>query len=100
MSVGNVVLRDVVDLMIGFPIRDRKAMYERLMKAGLKDQESRQEFNFPAEYMFKDVPGEADDIAGESQAEIVCIGVMKGRHATQELYRDHNPPRGHGHEPA
>jgi len=51
----------VVDLMIGFPIRDRKVMYDRLMKAGLKDQESRQEFTFPAEYMFKDVPGEADE---------------------------------------
>ena len=51
----------VVDLMIGFPIRDRKVMYDRLLKAGLKDQESRQEFTFPAEYMFKDVPGEADD---------------------------------------
>ena len=46
----------VVDLMIGFPIRDRKRMYDRLMKAGLKDEESREGFTFPAEYMFKDVP--------------------------------------------
>ncbi len=51
----------VVDLMIGFPIRDRKGVYDRLLKPGLKDEESRQEFAFPAEYMFKDVPGEADD---------------------------------------
>jgi predicted TIM-barrel fold metal-dependent hydrolase len=51
----------VVDLMIGFPIRDRKRMYDRLMKAGLKDEESREGFAFPAEYMFKDVPGEADE---------------------------------------
>jgi predicted TIM-barrel fold metal-dependent hydrolase len=51
----------VVDLMIGFPIRDRKGVYDRLLKPGLKDQESRQRFTFPAEYMFKDVPDEADD---------------------------------------
>jgi predicted TIM-barrel fold metal-dependent hydrolase len=51
----------VVDLMIGFPIRDRKGVYDRLLKPGLKDEQSRQEFAFPAEYMFKDVPGEADD---------------------------------------
>ena len=51
----------VVDLMIGFPIRDRKGVYDRLLKPGLKDQESRQAFTFPAEYMFKDVPSEADD---------------------------------------
>jgi uncharacterized protein len=51
----------VVDLMIGFPIRDRKGVYDQLLKPGLKDQESREEFAFPAEYMFKDVPDEADE---------------------------------------
>jgi predicted TIM-barrel fold metal-dependent hydrolase len=51
----------VVDLMIGFPIRDRKGVYDRLLKPGLKDQESREGFAFPAEYMFKDVPDEADE---------------------------------------
>jgi predicted TIM-barrel fold metal-dependent hydrolase len=50
----------VVDLMIGFPHRDHQQVYQRLLR-GAKDRESREEFSFPAEYMFKDVPEEADE---------------------------------------
>ena len=49
----------VVDLMIGFPHRDRKAVYDYLRK-GAKDSESK-DMTFLAEYMFKDVPDEVDD---------------------------------------
>ena len=55
----------VVDLMIGFPFRDKKATYQYLMP-GIKDHESKEGFAMPAEYMFKQTPdeaGEADPIA-------------------------------------
>jgi predicted TIM-barrel fold metal-dependent hydrolase len=50
----------VIDLMIGFPHRDMHAVYGYL-KQRAKDTESRQEFSFPAEYMFKDVPEEVGE---------------------------------------
>ena len=43
-----------VDLMIGFPSADARAHYE-FLRAAAKDAES-QEMEFPAEYMFKQVP--------------------------------------------
>jgi uncharacterized protein len=49
----------VVDLMIGFPFRDKKAVYEYLQR-GLKDSQSQGEFVMPAEYMFKGIPDEAE----------------------------------------
>ena len=49
----------VVDLMIGFPHRDRRAVYDYLRK-GAKDAESK-DMTFLAEYMFKDVPDEVDE---------------------------------------
>ena len=54
--------RDIgaVDLMIGFPMGDKKAVYEYLMR-GIKDSETKESFSFPAEYMFKDVPDRADE---------------------------------------
>src|SRR5262245_60869425 len=47
----------IVDLMIGFPMRDKHKTYEYLMR-GIRDEETKNEFTFPAEYMFKDVPAE------------------------------------------
>jgi len=49
----------VVDLMIGFPSSDARRHYEYL-RAMAKDAES-QEMEFPAEYMFKDVPNQLPD---------------------------------------
>jgi uncharacterized protein len=52
----------VVDLMIGFPNAEARKKYASLRELA-KDEES-QEMDFPAEYMFKDVPnrlGLADD---------------------------------------
>jgi predicted TIM-barrel fold metal-dependent hydrolase len=45
----------VIDLMIGLPFRDSKRTYE-FLRANLHDKESLEEFEFPAQYMFKDVP--------------------------------------------
>ncbi|MTB23579.1 MAG: amidohydrolase, partial [Actinobacteria bacterium] len=48
----------IVDLGMGFPytsVEDKKAAYD-FFKANLKDKQSLQEFEFPAQYMFKDVP--------------------------------------------
>ena len=50
----------VVDLMIGFPFADKKQVYANL-QAGLKDRQSSEEFVMPAEYMFKDIPDEAQE---------------------------------------
>ena len=52
----------VIDLMLGFPIDDRRHYYE-FMKPLLKDQQSKEEFEFPAQYMFKDVPKDVDESA-------------------------------------
>jgi predicted TIM-barrel fold metal-dependent hydrolase len=45
----------VIDLMIGFPQADRRHNYD-FMRANLRDRESLEEFEFPAQYMFKEVP--------------------------------------------
>jgi len=44
-----------IDLMLGIPTGDPKRWYEFLRKQ-LLDRESREEFEFPAQYMFKNVP--------------------------------------------
>src|SRR5262245_64170109 len=46
----------IVDCMIGFPARDF-AHYEFIRKQ-LRDRQSKEEFDFPVEYMFKSVPKE------------------------------------------
>jgi uncharacterized protein len=45
----------VVDLMLQIPSHDFSAKYE-FLKPLLLDKESREQFEFPAQYMFKDVP--------------------------------------------
>jgi predicted TIM-barrel fold metal-dependent hydrolase len=47
----------IIDTMIGFPMRDVTKTYEFITKQ-TKDAESKNEFSFPAQYMFKDVPHE------------------------------------------
>jgi hypothetical protein len=49
----------IIDCMISFPIADKKALYEFITKQ-TKDTQSKDEYKFPVEYMFKDVPDEAD----------------------------------------
>ena len=45
----------VIDLMIAPPFRDAKRTYQ-FLRANLRDRESLDDFEFPAQYMFKDVP--------------------------------------------
>jgi predicted TIM-barrel fold metal-dependent hydrolase len=50
----------IIDTMVGFPSRDRRQVY-KFLAPHLRDRESREEFRFPAEYMFKDVPPDLED---------------------------------------
>src|SRR5438105_13549469 len=45
----------IVDTMIGFPSPDMKETYRFITKQ-TKDRQSKEDFEFPVEYMFKDVP--------------------------------------------
>ena len=45
----------IIDTMIGFPHKDMKETY-RFITRQTKDRQSKEEFAFPVEYMFKDVP--------------------------------------------
>ena len=47
----------IIDTMIGFPMRDVAETYAFITRQ-TKDAESKNEFSFPAQYMFKDVPHE------------------------------------------
>ena len=73
--------RDIaaIDTMIGFKHRDVRAAYASLRES-VKDDESRDEFQFPAEYMFKDVPD--GDLRGdpivETLREMDACGVELG----------------------
>jgi uncharacterized protein len=51
----------VIDTMLDLPFADLKAVYEFLAPQ-LRDRASREHFEFPAQYMFKDVPKAAVDI--------------------------------------
>src|SRR5262249_28112787 len=44
-----------IDLMIAPPFREAKRTYT-FLRANLRDRESLEDFEFPAQYMFKDVP--------------------------------------------
>ena len=73
---GNI---PIIDLMIGFKHLDVRAAYASL-RDNTKDRESLEEFKFPAEYMFKDVPD--GDLAGdpvdETLREMDRCGVEQG----------------------
>ena len=72
-SPGRVPLSGIgaVDLMIGFPQADTRARYDYL-RAAAKDSGS-QEMDFPAGYMFKDVPG---DIPADSDPVALTLAEM------------------------
>src|SRR5688572_11727674 len=45
----------IIDTMIGFPHKDMKETYAFITRQ-TKDRESKEDFAFPAQYMFKNVP--------------------------------------------
>ena len=50
----------IIDTMIGFPSTDRREIY-KFLAPSLRDSESIEDFKMPAQYMFKDIPGEIDE---------------------------------------
>jgi predicted TIM-barrel fold metal-dependent hydrolase len=70
----------VIDTMVGFPHADMKQTYAFITRQ-TKDTESKEDFEFPVEYMFKDVPekamiGEIDPV-GATLREMDLWGVEK-----------------------
>jgi predicted TIM-barrel fold metal-dependent hydrolase len=67
--------------MISFPIADKKALYEFITKQ-TKDTQSKDEYKFPVEYMFKDVPDkklrDSDDPIAITLAEMDHWNIEKG----------------------
>ncbi|MDX1510409.1 MAG: hypothetical protein R3249_03610, partial [Nitriliruptorales bacterium] len=59
MAMPDIGSIGIVDLMIGFPTTKTAETYA-FLQPGLRDDESR-EMQFPAEYMFKDVPERVAD---------------------------------------
>ena len=85
----------IVDLGIGFPyqsIEEKKAAYD-FFRPTLKDRQSLEEFEFPAQYMFKDVPDVVDarrrrvqwivDKMDEFDIEQAMTGLSAERHPGQ-----------------
>jgi predicted TIM-barrel fold metal-dependent hydrolase len=70
-----------VDTMIGFPHGDMKKVYEFITKQ-TKDRQSKEEFAFPAEYMFKQVPEKeltgSEDPISVTLTEMDKWGIDKG----------------------
>lgn len=71
----------VVDTMLGFPHPDLKEAY-RFITRQTKDTESKEVFDFPVEYLFKDVPGTrlagSSDPIGVTLREMDLWGVERG----------------------
>ena len=71
----------IIDTMIGFPAADMKKLYAFITRQ-TKDKESQEEFSFPAEYMFKDVPDKhleaGVDPVGVTLREMDLWGIEKG----------------------
>jgi hypothetical protein len=73
----------VIDTMIGFPAKDMKAQYAFITQQ-TKDAQSKDEFAFPAEYMFKAPPDkdralrEADDPVAYTLSQMDEWGVALG----------------------
>lgn len=68
----------VVDLMLEIPTLEQNKVYDFLRRQ-LLDEESREMFSFPAEYMFKDVPrtGAQDDFTRYTLGEMDRFGIEK-----------------------
>jgi predicted TIM-barrel fold metal-dependent hydrolase len=71
----------IIDTMIGFPHRDMRDTYA-FITSQTKDKESKEDFQFPVEYMFKDVPdkrlAEIDDPIAHTLDQMDRWGVERG----------------------
>ena len=68
----------VIDLMMQIPVDDSSKMYD-FLRPLLLDRESREQFKFPAQYMFKDVPTlrKSSDYVGITLDEMDRFGIQK-----------------------
>jgi predicted TIM-barrel fold metal-dependent hydrolase len=87
----------VIDLMLGIPSPDPKPGYD-FMRPLFRDRESLESFQFPVEYMFKDVPksGSRDDYIRYTLEQMdrfgierALIGVSAEDQTSQEALRRH-----------
>jgi len=88
----------IIDTMVGFPNQDRREVY-RFLDPHLRDRESKEEFTFPAQYMFKDLPDEAEenvdtvavvlDNLDRHGIERAMVGVKPDREEAIRALRDH-----------
>ncbi len=88
----------IVDLMMGIPVSEtNKEWYDSFLPL-LKDKESIEQFSFPAQYMFKDVPKleKTDDyvtfLVGEMDKyniDIALVGYFEGSEAAAAAKRQH-----------
>lgn len=94
----------IIDLMMAIP-NDEKSNFYDFIKPLLMDEESRQMFQMPAQYMFKDVPntGKQDDYLqytidkmDEFGIEKAMIGVDEGMYASQNEAVEKYPERFYG----
>jgi hypothetical protein len=88
----------IIDTMVGFPKRDRREVY-KFLAPHLRDRESKEEFSFPAQYMFKDLPPEVEDNVDPVAVvldnmdrfgvERAMVGVRKDREDAIRALREH-----------
>ncbi|MEJ5256539.1 MAG: amidohydrolase family protein [Acidimicrobiales bacterium] len=88
----------IIDTMVGFPKRDRREVY-RFLAPHLRDKESLEEFSFPAQYMFKDIPPDLEDNVDPVAVvvdnldrfgiEKAMIGVGPGREDADRALKEH-----------
>src|SRR5688572_13687302 len=62
----------IIDLMLGIPEGSKRGWYE-FLREQLHDKESLEEFEFPVQYMFKDVP---KDLPEDADAVAVVLDEM------------------------
>jgi len=90
----------IIDLMLGIPSEDPKPSYG-FMRPLFRDRESLESFDFPVEYMFKDVPksGRRDDYVKYTLDEMDKYGIERGligvseRDETSKLALRRHPDR-------
>jgi predicted TIM-barrel fold metal-dependent hydrolase len=87
----------IIDLMMGIPSPEPKRTYD-FLRPLLRDRESREAFEFPVEYMFKDVPktGGHDDYVAYALREMdrfgierALIGVSRDDETAKRALRQH-----------
>ena len=78
----------IVDTMLGFPHPEMKDVY-RFITRQTKDTQSKEEFAFPVEYMFKQVPNKelegSDDPIAVTLREMDLWGIERGMIAVDDL---------------